>query len=126
GATLAVGGRFFNNARVAILGYAYLEDSDDARNSPSAALVQELERRGARVAIHDPFVDGCERRLERVVAGADSLVIMVAHSAYRHLDLLSLGSGMRTRTLIDARHVFDQAAAEAAGFIYRCLGVGRT
>jgi UDP-N-acetyl-D-mannosaminuronic acid dehydrogenase len=117
-------GRPLADARIAVLGYAYLEDSDDARNSPSADLVSWLQQHGAAVAVHDPLVPGCERDLPRVVAGADCLVVMVAHTAYRALDLDHLGRLMRTRALVDGRHLLDGARAAAAGFVYRCVGVG--
>jgi UDP-N-acetyl-D-mannosaminuronic acid dehydrogenase len=112
-------------SRIAVLGFAYLEDSDDARNSPSADLVRWLEARGASVAVHDPLVPGCERDLDRAVASADCLVVMVAHSAYRALDLARIGRLMRTRAIVDGRHVLERARAEAEGFTYYCLGVGR-
>jgi UDP-N-acetyl-D-mannosaminuronic acid dehydrogenase len=47
--------RKIGEARVAILGYAYLEESDDTRNSPSKILESELIRTGAEVVIHDPL-----------------------------------------------------------------------
>jgi UDP-N-acetyl-D-mannosaminuronic acid dehydrogenase len=117
-------GQSLAGARIAILGYAYLEDSDDARNSPTADLVSWLQTQGASVAVHDPLVPGCERDLEQVVAGADCLVVMVRHSAYRSLDLARLGRLMRRRVLVDGRHLVDGAQAAVAGFAYRCLGIG--
>jgi UDP-N-acetyl-D-mannosaminuronic acid dehydrogenase len=36
-------GRSLQGARILILGYAYLEDSDDVRNSPSAVFIQHLQ-----------------------------------------------------------------------------------
>jgi UDP-N-acetyl-D-mannosaminuronic acid dehydrogenase len=117
-------GRPLAEARVAVLGYAYLEDSDDARNSPTADLVAWLRQRGATVTIHDPLVPGCERDVEQVVQGADCLVIMVAHSMYRLLDFDQLGRLMRTRGLVDGRHIVDPARIAAAGFRARSVGVG--
>jgi UDP-N-acetyl-D-mannosaminuronic acid dehydrogenase len=43
-------------SRVLVLGYAYLEDSDDTRNSPSETLAARLKFMGAEVVIHDPYV----------------------------------------------------------------------
>jgi UDP-N-acetyl-D-mannosaminuronic acid dehydrogenase len=121
---LAAHGRPLAESRIVVLGYAYLQDSDDARNSPSAELVRWLEERGARVAVQDPLVAGCERLIEPLATGADCLVLMVAHSAYRSLDLRRIGELMRTRTLADGRHMLDRTQVEAAGFTYYCLGVG--
>jgi UDP-N-acetyl-D-mannosaminuronic acid dehydrogenase len=56
---LAERGRSVEDSRFAVLGYAYLENSDDSRNSPTATMLDELRRLGAEhVQIHDPFVDG--------------------------------------------------------------------
>jgi len=43
-------------ARIAVLGVAYLEDSDDMRNTPAAPLIRALCARGATVVAHDPYV----------------------------------------------------------------------
>jgi hypothetical protein len=48
---------------------------------------------------------------------------MVAHDAYRDLDLERLGRGMTTCVLVDGRHVVETDAAIRAGFVFR--GVGR-
>lgn len=106
-------------ARVVVLGYAYLENSDDARNTPSEPLVRYLQEAGVQVTIHDPFVPPYDTPLEQTVAGADCLVLMVRHRQYLESDLTALGALMRTRILVDGRNAF----APPAGFIYR--GVGR-
>jgi UDP-N-acetyl-D-mannosaminuronic acid dehydrogenase len=112
-------------ARVAVLGSAYLEESDDDRNSPTRPLLERLGAAGCETAVHDPFVAGAERDLDLVLAGADCLVVMVAHSDYRNLDLARVRAAMRGLILIDTRHLIDPAAAAAAGFDFRATGVGR-
>lgn len=119
---LSYHGISLNEARIAVLGYAFREDTDDDRNSPTADLVAELERRGAVPAIHDPYVRGYQGEVEAVTQGAHALVIMVAHSAYRRLDLAQLGALMAARVLIDGRNVVQRSGAEAVGFTY--LGIG--
>ncbi len=39
-----------------LLGVSYLEDADDTRNTPAAALANLLLARGVEVVAHDPFV----------------------------------------------------------------------
>jgi UDP-N-acetyl-D-mannosaminuronic acid dehydrogenase len=53
---LAAAGKGLAGAKVCVLGYAYLENSDDTRHSPSATLVAHLQAQGAEVVIHDPWV----------------------------------------------------------------------
>jgi UDP-N-acetyl-D-mannosaminuronic acid dehydrogenase len=107
-----------------VLGQAYLANSDDVRNSPTVDLVNWLQAHGASVAVHDPLVPEFQVDLDRVVLGADGLILMVAHDAYRYLDLAQLSGRMRNPVLVDGRHFFDADAAIRAGFTYRCLGIG--
>jgi UDP-N-acetyl-D-mannosaminuronic acid dehydrogenase len=110
-------------SRVAVLGYAYLEDSDDTRHTPTQALIDVLGPQVAALTIHDPFVHDYMLAIEDVVQDADCVIVMVAHSAYRSLDLQSIASRMRTRVLIDSRNVFTADALASSGFTYRKLGI---
>ncbi|TQF80836.1 nucleotide sugar dehydrogenase [Elioraea sp. Yellowstone] len=49
-------GRGLNGARILILGVAYKKNVDDMRESPALKLMALLERRGAVVDYHDPFI----------------------------------------------------------------------
>ena len=112
------------HARVAVLGFAYLENSDDTRNSPSAELVRLLSKRGFDVAVHDPFVREHNADVMDVLRNADCAVLMVAHSIYRNLDLSAAAGVMRTPALVDARGFFGADVLKKAGFDYRVIGVG--
>ncbi len=123
--TEAALGRSLDGARLAVLGFAFREDGGDVRESPSARLVALAQAAGAEVCVHDPFVaDFAHDRVEAIVDGADALVVLVAHSAYRELDLASLAGSMRAPVLVDARNVFAAEAAIAAGFRYHRVGLG--
>jgi UDP-N-acetyl-D-mannosaminuronic acid dehydrogenase len=106
---------------VLVLGYAYLENSDDTRNAPSAALVEALHERGARVVVHDPYVAGYQGDLYALAEGCDGVVVMVKHDVYLDLDWERLGARMAERVVVDGRRVAD---SPAAGWVYR--GVGAT
>lgn len=49
-------GRGLNGARILIIGLAYKKNVEDPRESPSLKLMELIERRGARVDYHDPFI----------------------------------------------------------------------
>jgi len=89
--------------RVLILGYAYLAESDDARNSPSAALTAELASMGLEVVVHDPFVPGFQGDIDEMAASSGTVITMVHHGAYRDLDL-------PTSFHIDAQRLADARA----------------
>lgn len=116
-------GKDLAGSRVAVLGFAYLAESDDERNSPSEALVTALSACGAEVRVHDPFVARFAGSIDDAVRDVDAIVIAVAHGAYTSLDWARVRSLVRTAALIDARFVIEPAAARAAGFTFR--GVGR-
>jgi UDP-N-acetyl-D-mannosaminuronic acid dehydrogenase len=122
-AGLAEIGKTLSVATVLVLGYAYLENSDDTRNSPSAVVVDLLEAGGAQVRIHDPFVPGYGGDFEGAAREADALVVLVAHDAYRGLDPAALNPGGKRRVLVDGRRVLDAEQARAAGWVYRRIGL---
>ena len=111
-------------ARVAVLGFAYLENSDDTRNSPSEELIRVLSARGFDVAVHDPFVREYQGNVMDTLRDADCAVLMVAHTAYRDLDLNAAAKVMRAPALVDARGFFEPDKLRQAGFRYRLIGVG--
>ncbi len=139
---LAEAGRPMAGAKVAVLGLAYLEDSDDTRNTPALPLVRALRARGARVTVHDPYVrpdefaaldfgaepDGTlsyTRDLAQALEAADCAVLVTRHSEYLNGDLLRAAQAMRTRVLVDGRGCLDAREYTAAGIAYRGLGRGR-
>lgn len=115
-------GRPLADSRIVLLGYSYLPDHADIRNSPSIVLVRALERRGATVVVHDPCIPRFDVPVKEIVRSADALVLMVAHSFYRDLDLTALGKLMRTPVLVDGRRVIDPEEARQAGYDY--VGIG--
>ena len=105
------------------MGYAYLQNSDDARNSPSKTPVARLRDPGFEVVVHDPYVPGYQGDLAEVAQGCDAAVVMVKHDVYQPLDLGALKEALRTPVMVDGRRrVFEAEDARAAGFVYRGVG----
>jgi UDP-N-acetyl-D-mannosaminuronic acid dehydrogenase len=109
-------------ATVAVLGLTYDANSDDQRNAPGPRVAAELERRGARVKRHDPFVTP-ERALVDVLRDSDVAVVIIPHDEYREADWAALGTAMRRRALVDCRRALEADAIRLVGFTYRALGV---
>ena len=102
------------DAKIAILGYAFLEDSDDTRNTPAEPLIQELKKRGVReIAIHDSFVrkeelPEVERDVYKALSGADCACLVTKHSEYKTLDMEKVAKVMRTPVIVDGRNVMGK------------------
>lgn len=122
--TLMAMGQTLRGARIGVLGYAYLENSDDTRNSPSAILIGCLQAEGAEVVVHDPWVAGYSGDVLERLRGCDAAVLMVGHAAYRSLDLDALRMGLQMAVLVDGRRLYTAAQANAAGLVYRAVGQG--
>lgn len=122
---LAKAGRSILDARIAVLGYAYLEDSDDTRNSPTRTLVARLYELGAEPVIHDPWIAEYNGDVYEKVKGCDAAVVMVAHSEYRGLDLEKLKSALRLPVLVDGRRMFDVNLSKSNAYQYRCIGISQ-
>jgi len=126
---LTAAGRKVKGARVTVLGFAYREGTEDARNTPAKPFIRELRRRGADVTIHDPYARSergyaVVRDLGAAVRGADCLAIVTAHDAYRRMDLRKVRRSLRHRVLVDGRNAFHGPDVARAGFVYRGIGKG--
>ena len=84
-------GKALMGAKVLILGVAYKQDIDDIRQSPALDVITQLEKNGAKVAYHDPFVsqfDWKGKHYESVelsavnLQKADLVVLTTMHTAF--------------------------------------------
>ena len=113
--------------KIALLGAAYKADVDDARESPTARIADLLHERGYATAVYDPLVNRfseplCES-LALAATGADALVLITPHSAFRNVRPAEMASLMRTPRLIDTRNFFDVDEWQRCGF--ECYLLGR-
>lgn len=116
------------DAKIAVLGLAYKENTHSTKNSPSLVLLSHLE--GKTVAVHDPVVPSAvvpwARGTETPLAcaeGADVLVIATPWPEYKKLSVADLAAAMRGRVIIDPYRILDGKAAAAAGFAWHTLGM---
>jgi len=127
GEALNAHGLALSGAGVLVLGVAYKKDVDDIRESPAAEIITRLQRAGARVSYHDPFVPvfpamrKYEIELESVgltedaVRAADAVVVVTDHS--------EMGYGLVARTagvVVDTRN-----AMASRGLVRTVIDAGR-
>lgn len=116
------------DARIAILGLAYKENTHSTKNSAALDLVGRLEGRDVRVhdpvvsAVIVPFATGCVDPIS-CAQGADALVVATPWPEYRNIALEDLARVMKGRVLVDPYRLLDGAKAAAKGFEYHALGM---
>ena len=122
--------------RVALWGLAFKPRTDDVREAPALALIEELLRRGAEVVCHDPVAAGsagkalgereglgfAENQYE-ALRGADGLALVTEWNAYRRPDFMRMRELMRRPVIFDGRNIYDPARLASRGLT--CYGIGR-
>ena len=121
--------------RIAVLGLAFKQNTDDMRDAPSIPLVTTLLERGASVTAFDPvatenaraLMPGAEYASDPYEAAkdADALVVVTEWDEFRGLDLGQFAKTMRGTLIVDLRNVYNRADAEEAGLSYIGIGRGR-
>jgi UDP-N-acetyl-D-mannosaminuronic acid dehydrogenase len=124
-------GRSLKGAKVAILGWAFLANSDDTRNTPSEPYRDNLIKAGATVIVHDPHVLEYPhvpifQHLDETMKGADAIVIFAGHHQYKNLDPdhIRALSGRSHPVIVDGRNMIDPDHFIKHGFVYKGIGRG--
>ena len=101
-------GKAARGSTVLVVGVAYKKDIDDLRESPALDIIRLLERLGAKVQYHDPFIpelheDGVALKSSPLTAetlrAADCVMIVTDHTT---LDYAMVQR--ESRALVDTRH----------------------
>ncbi len=129
---IAAMGEDVRGKTVAVLGLTFKPNTDDMRDSPAIAVIQQLQDAGARVQAYDP--EGMEQAgklLQNVdfktdtyatMEGADALVIVTEWDAFRALDLKRVKALLSAPILVDLRNIYPRDVVETAGFTYIAVG----
>lgn len=114
---------------IAVLGLAYKQDTASTKNSPSLALLADLEPFAVQVydpvvpssAVAHPRVRGAGSALE-ACRGADAVCLMTPWAEFRRLDPAALSEALRGRVVIDPHGLLEARACMAAGLDHLVLG----
>jgi UDP-N-acetyl-D-glucosamine dehydrogenase len=94
-------------SRILVLGVTYKKDIEDVRESPALDIIRILEKRGARVSYHDPFVPQLDmdelslrsQDLMPAVKDADLVLVVTDHSAFSYPQIVEAA-----RVVLDTRN----------------------
>jgi len=126
-------GADLKGASVAVWGLAFKPNTDDLRDSPALALIDELVAEGVRVIAHDPVaMEEAKHRLGTGVEfaassyealnGADALVVVTDWNEYRHPDFARIKKALRRPIIIDGRNLYALHRMTELGFTYHSIG----
>ncbi len=124
-------GKGIKGSKIAMLGWAFINDSDDARNPPSEPYRDMALEAGADLMVHDPHVldypdVDISKDLNEVIKDADAVVIFTGHKEYFSLkpENIKKLTGRMNTVIIDGRNVIDPNTFIDAGFVYKGIGRG--
>ncbi|GAB4504380.1 MAG: nucleotide sugar dehydrogenase [Anaerolineales bacterium] len=109
-------GKTLKGARVLVLGVAYKPDIDDVRESPALDVIGLLQKKGALVTYHDPYIPHIHHeydgwRLDSIadvmqgVREADAVVIVTNHKVYDYPAILEAA-----QFIFDSRNALGKLA----------------
>jgi UDPglucose 6-dehydrogenase len=118
--------------RLAVLGLSFKGGTDDIRESPAIAVVEQLLREGATVVAYDPAamprarallaeVEFAEDAYEAADA-ADGLLVLTDWEEFAALDLARLYRALRYPVVVDGRNLFSPLRMAEEGFFYHSVG----
>jgi len=135
------GAEQLRDRRIAVLGLAFKDNTDDMREAPAIDIINWLLDAGAQVRVYDPVametaqhiqpewqgrVTYCDDEYE-AVRGGDAVVVVTEWKQFRDLDMARLLETMRPREggaiFVDGRNLYDAAEMARVGFTY--FGIGR-
>jgi UDPglucose 6-dehydrogenase len=118
--------------KIAVLGLAFKQNTDDIRNSPALELCQKLQKEGAALRVHDPKAMDKARAvlkgvtfvedMNEICEGCDALVIATEWPVFKQIDLERVRKALTHPIIFDGRNLFEVKEMESAGFIYKSIG----
>jgi len=126
-------GEDLTGTRVAVWGLAFKPNTDDMREAPALALIEDLLAAGASVAVHDPVaMDEAKHKLGSTVEfaatsydalnGADALAVVTDWNEYRHPDFARMKQALRRPVIVDGRNLYALHRMSELGFRYYSIG----
>jgi UDP-N-acetyl-D-glucosamine/UDP-N-acetyl-D-galactosamine dehydrogenase len=109
------------DSRILVMGLTFKENCPDVRNTKIVDVVRELQKFGAKVEVHDPWVDPDEaeheydiRPVRRLRRGKyDAVVMGVAHDQFRELGVEGVRALAKERhVLYDIKYVFKASEVD--------------
>ena len=131
--------KYFNNdlsnKKIALWGLAFKPNTDDIREAPALAIINELLNEGATVTAFDPeAMANVKKELgDKVtfaanqydaIKGCDALIVATEWNEFRTPDFERMVSLMKNKVIFDGRNVYEPGMMKDLGFRYESIGRG--
>ncbi|ABV52943.1 UDP-glucose/GDP-mannose dehydrogenase family protein [Campylobacter jejuni] len=122
------------NPKIAVLGLAFKDGTDDCRESPAVDIVFKLLEQKVQICAYDPKAMDLAKQIlgDRIdyansmyeaIKDADAIAILTEWKEFSSLDLKKAYDLLNHKKIIDLRNLLDKNEAIKLGFEYQ--GVGR-
>ena len=121
------------NPKIAVLGLAFKDGTDDCRESPAMEIVWNLLEKNVNITAYDPKAMGtaCQLFGDKInyaddmyacIKDADVLAILTEWNEFRSLDLNLVATLMRHKNIVDCRNLLNGMETLESGFNYQGIG----
>ncbi len=120
---------------IAIWGLAFKPNTDDMREAPSLVLIDDLTKRGAKIAAFDPVAMPEAKHLlsgnaslrfaesaNDALVGADALAIVTEWKTFRAPDFSTMKAALKSPIVFDGRNLYEPSSMRELGFDYYPIG----
>ncbi|EAH8210002.1 UDP-glucose/GDP-mannose dehydrogenase family protein [Campylobacter jejuni] len=122
------------NPKIAVLGLAFKDGTDDCRESPAVDIVFKLLEQKVQICAYDPKAMDLAKQIlgnkidyansmYEAIKDADVIVILTEWKEFSSLDLKKACDLVKHKKIIDLRNLIDKSEAIKLGFEYQ--GIGR-
>ncbi|EDP6148669.1 UDP-glucose/GDP-mannose dehydrogenase family protein [Campylobacter jejuni] len=122
------------NPKIAILGLAFKDGTDDCRESPAVDIVFKLLEQKVKICAYDPKAMDLAKQIlgdkidyansmYEAIKDADVIAILTEWKEFSSLDLKKAYDLVRHKKIVDLRNLLDKNEAIKLGFEYQ--GIGR-
>ena len=127
---------FAGNVRgktLAVWGLAFKPRTDDVREAPALAMIDELLARGATLQVHDPeAIENVRRQYGAklkycpqpydALDGVDALLVMTEWKEFQNPNFAKMKRLMKSPVIFDGRNIYEPGTLREAGFTYHSIG----